>query len=203
MPDGQGRARAARRLDEAIFEAALLRVVEQIVESPADDTAGARVVARLQAMPPRWHLPPLWLAPAAAAVLVAMVVIGRGGVPADSARTAREAATSVAAQASDTSPQAPAGTADAPDTTHEPVLLIGSAASSVRGSAGRRRARARTPTPIADDASTVPLLEVTGALLIDGTADAAGTDSDMTPLPVDALALETLDAPGLEPRRDD
>jgi hypothetical protein len=77
------------------------------------------------------------------------------------------------------------------------------AASSAAWPGARRRTRLRAaePTAVADDPSTVPLLEVTGALRL-GAEDGSGNALAPPPLPVDALALESLDPEALDPRRD-
>ena len=192
MSDRQGRGPAAARIDEATFEAALQRVVEQIIDSPADDTAGARVVARLQGVPQRaWGPRPLWLAPAAAAALLALVVIGRGGLtPADSP--------------DDSSALSPPGAAGGLAPAAEQPVMAGGLAPIARGSAGRGRARAPMPasTPADEDPSTIPLLDLTGALRLEGL-DETVAGSGPAPLPADALTLETLELPALALREDE
>ncbi|MGD9904595.1 MAG: hypothetical protein AB7U83_14110 [Vicinamibacterales bacterium] len=181
------------RLDAAAFDAMLDRVAERVVVAPADESAGARVVARLRAPRPGspGHL--AWVpVGVAAALAVAMwwpVREPAEAVPASPARVA------VAAAADDRAAAAPGPAAPA-----APQRL---AAPPTGAPAGRRRARSRAPSaPVADDdPSTVPLLVVMGALRLGGT-DGAADPLAPAPLPVDALALESLDPAPLDPWQD-
>jgi hypothetical protein len=183
-------------------------VVEQIVDSPADDTAGARVVARLQGAPaPAWHLRPLWPAPAAAAVLLlALVAIGRGALtPSNATDAASDPAPPVAAaHPSEPSAPSPSGADGLAPAAEQPVMAR-QLAPIARAPAGRGRARPRMRElpPAVDDPSTVPLLELAGALRLEGLDEAVGAGSGPTPLSADALALETLEPPAVAPRQDE
>ena len=131
-----------------------------IVGSPADDTAGARVVARLQGVPQRaWHLRPLW--PGAGSSRAAP------GPGRDRARRADPQ------QTRPTIPrplrhQAPLrGLSPAAE---QPVTAGGLAAdrSRPRPDVGGRDRGCRASPPAVDDPSTVPLLDRTGALRLEG-----------------------------------
>jgi len=206
MSERQRRSVTAGRLDAAAFDAALERAAERVLAVATDDTAGARVVARVLAAPPIAPGPLLWVPAAALTLLVLAAVLplreaasprhrpsGAGAAVVSGAMTVLPAdATSDAAS--------PGASAPPADTS----MVLAAAATSAAVPSGRRRARPRATEPrvAADDPSTLPLLEVTGALYFAAGDDASGNALAPPPLPVDALALESLEAEALDPRRD-
>ncbi len=58
-------------------------------------------------------------------------------------------------------------------------------------------------TPADEDPSTIPLLDLTGALRLEGLDETVAAGSGPAPLPADALTLETLELPALALRQDE
>jgi len=196
---------AVGRLEAAAFDAALERATERLLRASADDSAGARVVARLLVEPQVTGGRLLWVPAAAFALLLAAVALPlrESASPADRSMPVGPVIAAAATPGPGASqPEAPdARGAAAPQ--GEPALAFVAAASRVAAPGARRRVRARAVAPsVEDDASTVPLLEVTGALRFAAGDDASGNPLAPPPLPVDALGLESLDLEALGLRRD-
>ena len=189
-------------LDDVTFDAAVERVVARVIAAPADDTAGARVVARLQATP-SWHgqTPRLMLAPAAVlmAVLAVAYLQRTAHPPVESAAAVRPGQRPViAASVAET----PDGTADAGDTTRQaPVPLIGAAPRALASSA-RRRSRTGAAAPSVEQGTSLPPIDTATAIDLDALNDSSGEGAGPRPLPVDALELIVLDPYGAEPRHE-
>jgi hypothetical protein len=185
-------------VDAAAFDAALRRVVERVVAAPADDSAGARVVARLTA-PAAWRpgLVAMLAAPAAVAVAVLLLFVAapdpRFGPSSDDAPAAAAAPTEAVrtAPANAASPE-PRG-ADRP--------MIAGAAPAL-ASSGRRRSRPRVAA-VAAPRDGDPVTEP--AMTSGSTADARVGWYELTlppdPLPVDRLEIVAIDAAGPDPRQ--
>jgi hypothetical protein len=191
-------------LDDAAFDAAVRRVVERTVAAAADDTAGARVVARLLD-PPTWRLgvAQMLLAPAAMA-LVALVLLqeSRTTSPVVTARPGVASQPPIDGAAGIEASASPGSTAALDNRGADRRVLVGVSMAAVASSA-RRRARPRVVAAPLDDDPSAPT-----ALVVSGTA--AGTPPgliEMTPapepLPVDALELAPLDAAALDPGHDE
>jgi hypothetical protein len=191
-----------RRLDAATFDAALERVVARVVEAPADDTAGGRVVARLRAAP-SWHtaVPRVMLAPAAVLLAVAVVVFAQRG-PSSSDEMAGpvrpDSAAAIAVARSAPVPAAPAGAADAGDSTREARLLLIGATPGATASGARRRSRARRSTAPVDDGTAVPPIDGPQLIDISGLNAAGDQRPGVIALPLDALVLSPLEASDLD-----
>ena len=195
--------RDASPIDEAAFDALLQQAAERVVASAAADGTGARVVARLRTAPPR-HGVAIGLGGAAAMACAAVLAMLWLPAPRDvsspaSAGAARPAVSLVTAPADR---PAPAGPADVSMPQPDGAVAVVGAAQVLAAPGVRRRQRASVrdvPVP-ADDPSTVSLLPVTGALQLGRGADESGDALAPPPLPVDALALESLDAAALGPQ---
>ena len=190
-------------LDDAAFDAAVRRVVERTVAAAADDTAGARVVARLLATPTRrLSVAQMLLAPAAMA-LVALVLLQEPRTTSPVVPVTPGAASQPPIDgAAGIEAPSPGSTAALDHRGADRRVLVGVSMAAAASSA-RRRARPRVvAAPLDDDPSAPP------ALVASGTA--AGTTPgliEMTPapepLPVDALELVPLDAAALDPGHDE
>ena len=189
-------------LDDVTFDAAVERVVARVIAAPADDTAGARVVARLQATP-SWHGQTLRLMLAPAAVLMAVLAVAylqrTAHPPVEMSAAVRPGQRpAIAASVAET----PDGTADAGDTTRQaPVPLIG-AAPRVLGSSARRRSRTGAAARSVEEGTSLPPIDTATAIDLGALNDSSGEGSGPTPLPVDALELIVLDPDGAEPRHE-
>jgi hypothetical protein len=188
-------------VDAAAFDAALRRVVERAVAAPADDGAGARVVARLTA-PTAWRpgLAPMLAAPAVVAVAVLLSLVSTPEP--HSATSAFDAGPTAVAAAPDVVPTAPADAAPPAPRGADRRLIAGAAPAPA--SSGRRRSRPRVAavTSAGDgDPGATP------AVIVDPGVDSTIGWYELTlppePLPVDRLAIVAIEAAGLEPRHDE
>jgi hypothetical protein len=187
-------------VDAAAFDAALRRVVERAVAAPADDRAGARVVARLTA-PTAWRAGLLSMLAAPAAVAVAMLLLFVSTPDPQPAPSSFDAGPTAVAAAPDVVPTAPADAA--PTAPRADRRMIAGTAPAL-ASSGRRRSRPRvatvTPAPDGDPTATPTVIVDPG---VDSTVGWYELTLPPEPLPVDRLAIVAIETDGLEPRHDE
>jgi hypothetical protein len=193
---------AARRavIDAAVFDAALVRVVERTVGSTAADNAGARVMARLAAR--RWYptVPQLLAAPAAALLVMVMLWQAPRSQTPIAPSTAGASPTAPSTAADDVARGAAADAAALHHRGADPRAAIGVAPVAIATSA-RRRGRPRPgPATVDDPADTVPALAVADVAAV-SLVELSEPTPGPAPLPVDRLALPSIDAAALDAGR--
>jgi hypothetical protein len=187
-------------VDAAAFDAALRRVVERAVAAPADDSTGARVMARLAA-PAAWRpsVVPMLAAPAVVAVAVLLLFVS--APDRRSAPRSPGAAPAAMTALGHAAPTAPADAAPPEPRGADRGMIAG--AAPALASSGRRRSRPRvaaaTSAPDGDPSENP-------AASVDSSVDSPVGWYELTlppePLPVDRLEIVAIDAAGPAPRYD-